>query len=73
MERLKLAKEHKKWIVSKIGIKCCGLMSPSLNGLPTSEECMFDGGRGAIYKNECLLPTVKHGGGSIMVWSAISA
>src|SRR4029434_1826942 len=34
----------------KIGIKCCGLMSLSLNGLPTCEECMFDGGRGRDIK-----------------------
>ncbi len=27
-------------------MKCCGLMSPSLNSLATSEGCMFIGGRG---------------------------
>lgn len=34
----------------KIGIKCCGLMSPSLNSLATSKECMSDGGRGRDIK-----------------------
>lgn len=46
-------------------------MSPSKNSLATSEECMFEGGRGKDIK--MTVPTVKHRGGSIMVWCAISA
>ncbi len=26
-----------------------------------------------VYKDKCVLPTVKHGGGSVMVWGCMSA
>ncbi len=35
---------------------------------------LYSGGiQGEEYKEKCMVPTVKHGGGSVLMWSCMSA
>ena len=53
-------------------MKCCGLKS-KFEQFGNMRRVYVRRREGERYKNECLLPTVKHRGGSITVWGAISA
>lgn len=71
-KRLKYAKEHKNWT------------QEMLNRVLYTDESKFElfGSRrrqyvrrrvGEAYNPDCLHPTIKHGGGSVLVWGCISS
>lgn len=71
-KRLAFAKEHVKWSRKK-WTKVL-FTDESKFELFGSKRRMFVRRRSCErFNEECLLPTVKHGGGSIMVWGGISA
>lgn len=72
VKRLKFAKEHKKRIKEDWN-KVLWTVESKFEQFGNKRRVYVRQREGESYKNECLLPTVKHGGGSIMVWGAISA
>ena len=50
----------------------CGLMRPRLIFGSDGVKRVWRH-PGEEYKDKCVLPTVKHGGGSVMVWGCMSA
>uniref|UniRef100_A0A3B4V995 Transposase Tc1-like domain-containing protein n=1 Tax=Seriola dumerili TaxID=41447 RepID=A0A3B4V995_SERDU len=72
VKRLKFEKEHKKW-TKEDWYKVLRTDESKFEQFGNKRRVYVRRRDGERYKNECLLSTVKHGGGSIMVWGAISA
>ena len=72
VKRLKFAKEHKKWTKGD-WYKVLWTDESKFEQFGNKRRVYVRRRERERYKNECLLPTVKHGGGSIMVWGAIAA
>lgn len=69
---LKLAKGHKKW-TKEDWYKVLWTNESKFEQFGNKWRMYVRRRDGERYKNEYLLPTVKHGGGSILVWGTISA
>lgn len=69
--RKRWCKQHVGW-TSDQWKKVVWSDESSFTLFPTTGRVYVWRSPGEEYKKECLLPTVKHGGGSVMVWGAIS-
>ncbi len=54
-------------IQRRTGWKCCGQMRPKSSSLASTQLAVFAGG-GMLLDPKNTIPTVKHGGGNIMLW-----
>ena len=71
-KRLAFAKEHVKWSIKKW--KRCLFSDESKYDLfGTNRRVIVRRFEGERFKKQCLVATIKHGGGNIMVWGGISA
>jgi hypothetical protein len=70
--RIRLCNDHKTW--TSDNWKCARDMVRwvLLQAVPSSRRVYVWRTHKEAYNPECLVPTVKHGGGSVMVWAAIS-
>lgn len=69
--RKKWCKEHLGWTADEWK-KVVWSDESSFTLFPTTGRVYVWRSPNEAYNQECLLPTVKHGGGSVMVWGAIS-
>lgn len=70
-ERMRWCKDRKQWETDQWSQVVFSDES-SFTLFPTSGRVYVWRTSGEAYNPDCLLPTVKHGGGSVMVWGAIS-
>lgn len=71
-KRLKFAKEHEHWTVED-WTKVLFTDESKFELFGTNRRAYVRRRSHEKYKAPCILPTVKHGGGSVMVWGAVSA
>uniref|UniRef100_T1E4C8 Transposase n=1 Tax=Crotalus horridus TaxID=35024 RepID=T1E4C8_CROHD len=69
--RLKFAKEH--IFHSSTGKIYCGQMKPKYELFGKNTQHYVWRKKGTAHQHQNLIPTVKHGGGSIMVWGCFAA
>ena len=70
-KRLEFARMHKDW-KAEDWAKVIFSDESNFQLLPTPGRLMVWRKPGEAYKPECLAPTVKHGGGSVMIWGCFS-
>ena len=71
-KRLKFAKEHVNW-TTKQWEKVLFTDETKVEIFGTHRRTFVRRAPGERYNNECLVPTVKFGGGSVLCWGAISS
>lgn len=71
-KRLRFAKQHVHWTV-KQWVKVLFTDESKFEVFGNHRRIIVRRRPGERYESRCLVPTVKHGGGSIMVWGGISA
>lgn len=71
-KRLRFAKDHVKWTVQQWA-KVLFADESKFEVFGNHRRIVVRRRPGERYESRCLVPTVKHGGGSIMVWGGTSA
>ena len=69
--RLRFAKDHKDWTIEVLS-KVIFSDESNFQLCPTPSRLMVRRRPGEAYKPQCLAPTVKFGGGSVMIWGCFS-
>ena len=69
--RLRFAKDHKDWTIEDWS-KVIFSDESNFQLCPTHGRLMVRRRPGEAYKPQCLAPTVKFGGGSVMIWGCFS-
>lgn len=69
--RLLFARDHKDWTVDDWA-KVLFSDESNFELMPTPANLLVRRRPGEAYKPDCLAPTVKHGGGSVMIWGCFS-
>lgn len=70
-QRMKWCHDHKNWTLDDWK-NVVWLDESSFTLFPTNGRVYVWRTPREAYHSDCLLPTVKHGGGSVMIWAAIS-
>lgn len=71
-KRLQFAKDHVDWTLEQWH-QVLWTDETKVEFFGTKRRVIVRRFRGERFKRNCVIPTVKHGGGSINVWAAISA
>ncbi len=72
LKRLEWAKAHVNWTREQ-WYKVLWTDESMFQVFGTHRRIIVRRAPGERYKKECIVPTMKHGGGSVMIWGALSA